>query len=38
MRFQGMAESIWSDVVFETQNQTPGSKPRRLPPVGPEPG
>jgi hypothetical protein len=36
MRFQGMAESIWSDVVSNSK-PNPGAGPCRLPLVGPEP-
>ncbi len=34
--FQGMAESIWSDVVSKSK-PNPGAGPCRLPLVGPEP-
>ena len=42
MRFQGMAESIWSDVVSKPKQKpkskpSPGSGPDRLPLVGPGP-
>jgi len=36
MRFSGMAESIWSDVVSKSK-PNPGAGPCRLPLVGPEP-
>jgi hypothetical protein len=37
MRFSGMAESIWSDVVSQSK-PNPRAGPDRLPLVGPEPG
>ena len=37
MRFQGMAESIWSDVAKSKSKPNPGVGPCRLPLVGPEP-